>query len=395
MWVNLLMIFLAILISVPLVVIAIELLISLFYKAENEGALAFQGSYKILMPAHNESEIIGKTVTDLIQSSVLADSIIVVADNCIDDTAEIARNLGVTVIERFNDEQRGKGYALDCGLSYFKKQSAPDVVIILDSDCQISSESLDLLACQCVKEDRPVQALYLMNNSINASLKQRVAGFAWLVKNKIRPIAVNSFGLPVTLTGTGMTFPWHVIADINVAHGNIVEDMQLGIDCTLKGYPPVFCEQAVVYSDFPEQQAAEKTQRTRWEHGHLLTIVQQVPRLLKHAFLKMDWRLLGLALDIGVPPLSLLVLLSLLGLALLAVSSFWIGSYVALVLLLSSFTFCAIILVATWWKFGRDYLTLKELCSIPVYIVSKLSVYATFIFKRQKKWVRTERDKNS
>jgi len=394
MWVNLLMIFLAVLVSVPLVVITIELLISLFYKAESEEVLAFQGSYKILMPAHNESAIIGKTLTDLIQSSVVADSIVVVADNCTDDTADIARKLGVTVIERFNDEQRGKGYALDCGLAYLKNQSAPDVVIILDSDCQISSESLNLLACSCVKEGSPIQALYLMRHGLKASLKQRVAGFAWLVKNKIRPIAVNKLGLPVTLTGTGMAFPWHVIAGINVAHGNIVEDMQLGIDCTLKGYPPVFCEQAVVYSDFPEQKTAEKTQRTRWEHGHLLTIIQQVPVLLKQALLKRDWRLLGLALDIGVPPLSLLVLLSLVGLALFAVSGFWLGSYIALMLLLSSFTFFAILLVATWWKFGRDYLTLKELCSIPIYIVSKLSVYTAFIFKRQKKWVRTERDKN-
>ncbi len=395
MWVNVISVCVAVVLSIPLLMISIELLISLFYKAESEEALAFQGSYKILMPAHNESEIIGKTLTDLIQSSVVADSIVVVADNCTDDTAEIARNLGVTVLERFNDEHRGKGYALDCGLSYLKNQSAPDVIIILDSDCQISAESLNLLACSCVKEDGPIQALYLMRHGLKASLKQRVAGFAWLVKNKIRPIAVNELGLPVTLTGTGMAFPWYVIADINVAHDNIVEDMQLGIDCTLKGYPPIFCEQAVVYSDFPEQKTAEKTQRTRWEHGHLLTIIQQVPALLKQALLKRDWRLFGLALDIGVPPLSLLVLLSLVGLALLAASGFWLGSYIALMLLLSSFTIFAILLVATWWKFGRDYLTLKELCSIPIYIVSKLSVYTAFIFKRQKKWVRTERNKNS
>jgi cellulose synthase/poly-beta-1,6-N-acetylglucosamine synthase-like glycosyltransferase len=391
MWFNLFEIFVAILMSIPLLVIAIELLISLFAKTETLRPVAFKGSYKIVIPAHNEGEIITKTLGDLIALSVSADSIIVVADNCTDKTADIARNLGCTVLERFDEECRGKGYALDYGIAYLRKQPHPGVVIILDADCQITAESLDLLASRSADNDRPVQALYLMRHSASASLKQRVAGFAWLVKNKIRPIAVNALGLPVTLTGTGMAFPWHVIADLDVAHGNIVEDMQLGIDCTLNGFPPIFSQQAVVYSDFPEQREAEKTQRTRWEHGHILTIIQQVPKLLKQALLKKDWRLLGLALDIGVPPLSLLVLLSFGSVVILTISGYLSESYRALFILLASGTFFTVMLMTIWWKSGREYLTLKELCSIPVYVLTKLSIYFTFFFKRQKSWVRTSR----
>jgi len=393
MWFEFALTCIAVVLSIPLWVIGIELLVSLFHRSlsvkckENT-----QRKYKILIPAHNEASIIDNTLSLLIGQGVLSENIIVVADNCNDDTAKIASNFGTVVLKRFNDEQRGKGFALDCGLKYLQEYDTPDVIIVLDADCEIDGNSLCLLVEECFRRTTPVQALYLMQNSVDSSLKQKVAGFAWLVKNKIRPIAVNKIGLPVTLTGTGMAFPWQVISNIDVAHGNIVEDMQLGIDCTLKGYPPIFCEQAVVYSDFPEQKEAENTQRTRWEHGHLMTIIQQVPTLIKQAIVRKNWRLLGLALDLAVPPLSLLVLLSVIGLFLLAVFTYIAGSDDALLVLLSSFILFSMMLVITWWKFGQDYLTLKELCCIPVYVISKISVYITFIFKRQKSWVRTSRN---
>ena len=395
MLLNFVVIGVAIIFTIPLLVIGFELLITLFHRnviAIDQVAAELQGTYRILMPAHNEAGVIGKTISSLLQQSVPADSILIVADNCTDATAKIAMELGVTVLDRVDDAKRGKGYALDYGINYLKENVQPDVVIILDADCEVDANSLSLLEADCLKKKCPVQALYLMRHSASVSLKQRVAGFAWLVKNKVRPIAVNKLGLSVTLTGTGMAFPWHVIADVNVAHGNIVEDMQLGIDCTLNGFAPVFCEEAVVYSDFPEQVEAEKTQRTRWEHGHLATIIQQVPKLVKEAIIRRDWRLLGLALDIGVPPLSLLVMISLVLGILLSVFSFMTGMSVALFVFLTGFLFFTGLLIVTWWRYGREYLTIKELCSIPVYIVSKLSVYTTFIFNRQKSWVKTSRN---
>ncbi|PHS26825.1 MAG: glycosyl transferase [Methylophaga sp.] len=396
MWFDVVLVCMVVVLSIPLFVITFQLLITLPHRKSTTLSLSEQKSvvrYKIIMPAHNEAEIIGKTLTDLIQQGVSAHNVIVIADNCNDDTAKIASDLGVVIVERFNDKHRGKGFALDHGLQYLKTHTPPDVVVILDADCEINANSLKVLVNGCHEHQVPLQALYLMRNNKEDSLARRVAGFAWLVKNKIRPIAVNKLTLPVTLTGTGMTFPWKVISEVNVAHGNIVEDMQLGIDCTLAGFPPMLCEQAVVYSDFPEQGSdAEDTQRTRWEHGHLLTIVQQVPKLLKLAIIRKDFRLLGLALDIAVPPLSLLVLLAIAGLFLLGIYSYTVGSsYSAFLMLLTSFCLFALMLVITWWRFGRDYLTLKELCMIPVYVVSKISIYVMFLFKRQKSWIRTSR----
>ena len=296
------------------------------------------------------------------------------------------------MIERFDDVHRGKGYALDFGVQYINEQGANPCVIILDADCEIERSALEHLAARCKLEQRPIQALYLMRISKTASIKQRIAGFAWLVKNKLRPKVMEVLGLPVTLTGTGMALPFFLLKQLNFGHGNIVEDMQLGIDCTLSGAAPKFCEKAVVYSDFPEQEEAEKTQRTRWEHGHLMTISQQVPMLCKQAILRKDWRLLALALDIGVPPLSLLVLTSVAMLTLLAIYAYAMDSYASFSWLLVSFLFFSMILMTTWWKSGQDYLTIKELSSIPHYVFSKITVYISFVFNRQKSWVKTSRD---
>jgi cellulose synthase/poly-beta-1,6-N-acetylglucosamine synthase-like glycosyltransferase len=226
----------------------------------------------------------------------------------------------------------------------------------------------------------------------NATIKQKVSGFAWLIKNKIRLLAMNKMGLPVTLTGTGMAFPWQALETVNLGHGNIVEDMQLGIDCAINGFPPVFCYDAVVYSDFPEQSSAEISQRTRWEHGHLQTIFQQVPKLIKASYARKNWRLFALALDIGVPPLSLLVMITLSGFLALALVLFLTGDSTALVILLLSFCYFSVMLSATWRIHGQRYLTAKELSVIPLYILSKLSIYLSFVFKRQKEWIRTDRN---
>ena len=261
MLVNIVLIGFASILSIPLMVIGLELFIFLLHKrASSKEETDARGTYKILIPAHNEAGIIKKTLSALIQQGIAVGDIIVVADNCMDATANLAKDFGVTVLERMSDENKGKGFALDHGICYLKDNSFPDVLIILDADCEMSKASIIKSVNSVMLNDRPVQVTNLMRVVNKKSFSQRIAGFAWLVKNKVRPIAVNKVGLPVTLTGTGMVFPWYVISTVNIAHGSIVEDMQLGIDCALDGFAPLFCEQAIVYSDFPEKVEAEKTQ---------------------------------------------------------------------------------------------------------------------------------------
>src|SRR5262249_7121868 len=136
-----------------------------------------------------------------------------------------------------------------------------------------------------------------------------LSAFAFQYKNVVRPLGLDWLGLPCLLTGTGMAFPWPALRDAHLASGNIVEDMKLGVDLALAGHPAKLCPLARVSGELPSGRDAAVTQRTRWEHGHLQTLLTQAPRLVLASLRQWRPSLLGLALELSVPPLSLLLLL--------------------------------------------------------------------------------------
>ncbi len=80
-----------------------------------------------------------------------------------------------------------------------------------------------------------------------------------------------------------MAFSWDMINQVNLASGEIVEDMKLGLDLAIASYTPRFCPSAKITGRLPQKQEAATTQRTRWEHGHLHTTINYVPLLIKEA----------------------------------------------------------------------------------------------------------------
>jgi len=345
----------------------------------------------VLLPAHNESAVIADTLASLRPQLAAGDRLLVVVDNCSDDTAALARAAGAEVVERTDSARRGKGYALDFGVGHLA-QDPPEVLLIVDADCRVEIGAVDRLAHRCAEMGRPVQALYLMHSPAGAGLKLRIAEFAWLVKNQVRPLGFLRLGLPCQLMGTGMAFPWSLAADMKLANANIVEDMKLGIDLALAGHPARFCPDAVVTSFFPVGEGAVKTQRTRWEHGHLNMILQEAPRLFLGALSRGDMGLLGLALDLMVPPLALLATLLLAVLVATGIGA-WLGLS-ALPLMLASIAF-GLLLVAVlfaWLGWGRRVVSFADLLSVPFYVLAKIPLYLKFWTRRQKDWVRTDRE---
>ena len=345
----------------------------------------------VLIPAHNEALGISKTILSILPQLKKSDQLIVVADNCTDDTASIAQRLGATAIVRTNDAQRGKGFALDFGLQALKS-NPPKIVIIIDADCTISENLVDQLAVACEFYKVPIQALDLMVSPHHASLKTKIAEFAWLVKNKVRPLGFKKLGLPCHLMGTGMAFLWEDIANIPLANGHIAEDMILGVNLCRANKPTMFFPDACVSSEFPHSKVAENTQRTRWEHGHLSIILSEAPSLFFDAFKTRNLQMFGLALDLIVPPLAVLALLNaLLFTVTLLMYQFlpskWLMLYVTLILTL----FTTSILMA-WAFFGRHIISFKQLCYAPIYALSKIPLYIKFVFNRQVEWVRSKRD---
>jgi len=374
----------------PVLVITFECFCSLLPARSKQVVAVDRLGLVVLIPAHNESAVISNTLTSIMPQLKEGDRVLVVADNCTDDTAAIAASMGATVLERYDEENRGKGFALAHGLAMLCKQP-PDVLIMVDADCLVEQGSLDALTRDVAIYDQPIQALDLMHAGSEASLKIKVAAFAWVVKNQVRVLGLSRLGLPIQLMGTGMAFPWHVIKDMDMGGDAIVEDMQMGIELAIQGSPTRFCPEALVSSAFPSSESDAGTQRKRWEHGHMMMILNNVPRLIVAAISKKDVKLLALGLDLMVPPLALQSILLLFGLIIMGAAILFGMSYAPFITLaIGCVMFLSTIIVA-WYRFARKILSLKELLSIPAYIFSKFSIYRSFIFSRESKWNKTGR----
>jgi cellulose synthase/poly-beta-1,6-N-acetylglucosamine synthase-like glycosyltransferase len=343
-----------------------------------------------MVPAHNESRGILPTLKDAKDQLKSDDQLLVVADNCADDTAAVAAAAGAQVVERFDDRKRGKGYALDFGIRSLR-ESDPAIVLVVDADCRLDAGAIDQLARTCCLTGRPVQALYLMNAPEQAELNHSIAEFAWRIKNDLRPRGLSALGLPCQLVGSGMAFPRRVFSSVDIATGHLAEDLDLGLQLARVGHAPLFCPGAVVRSVFPSNETDAATQRQRWEHGHLTVLAGRVLPFAWAAVRDRNWALLALTLDAGVPPLVLLAALtmfvfvaSLLGWLAGAGKAALMVSSIALVMLSAA-------LGLAWTACGRDLLTRATLMSLAPFLKRKAGVYAR-AFAPNKKWTRTGRD---
>ena len=376
---------------IPVTVLFAEVLLAVTSRRGAAPDAIDRPALAVIMPARNEASIIAETLRALIPQLRKSDRVIVIADNCTDETAALAAAEGAEVVVRHDAVRRGKGYAID----YAVRQLAanpPEVVVILDADCRIEAASLDLLAAVSKRTGRPVQALYLMQAAQNAGVLMRIAAFAWIVKTHVRPMGMHRLGLPCQLMGTGMAFPWACISTARLATALTADDLKLGIDLALTGTPPLFCPQASVRSSFPDSKEGLHGQRIRWEHGHLDVALQDGPRLLARALGTRNVALLALGLDLCVPPLALLLLLVAAvwcGSALLRLVS---GARLALALSTAAMLMLIVSVLLARSRYGRRVIALRELAWAGVYALWKLPLYVRFLRTRQSDWVGSKRD---
>jgi cellulose synthase/poly-beta-1,6-N-acetylglucosamine synthase-like glycosyltransferase len=384
----------AFLLAVPVFIFLVEVFAAVGLPQRHwasPGAEYTDGRVTVLVPAHNESAGLLPTLEDIKAQLRPADRLLVVADNCTDDTGAVAAAAGADVISRQDLERTGKGYALAWGLRHLEA-NPPDIVIVIDADCRLADTLIARLAAACAVTHKPVQALDLMIAPKDSAINSRVAEFAWRVKNWVRPLGLKALGLPCQLMGTGMAFPWDVIRSTELASGLIVEDLKLGLDLAAAGNAPVFLPSACVTSEFPSSVEGTLGQRRRWEQGHLGMILTMVPRLIVLAIRQTNLDLLVLALDVAVPPLSLL--------GILVVALFIISAMATLLgfpsttILVSTASMMAFVIAVllSWLKFGRDVLPPGAILLIAPYIIRKLPLYGRILFQRSRaQWIRSDR----
>ena len=381
--------------ALSLLVLTLAALWSKYHQKSNARPTSANITLAVLVPAHNESHHLKPTLKAIRQQLGPNDRLVVVADNCTDDTANVARMCNAEVLERMNDHLRGKGYALAFGIDHLRR-APPDVVAIVDADCLLSDHALPTLAAECHSTGHPVQMLDLMTtDSVQSGLRFRVMEFAMLMKNKVRPLGSFALGQACHLMGTGMALPWQLIEKCNLATGHIAEDMKLGIELTLQGRPARFLPQVHITSSFVENSGVARAQKSRWEHGHMAVMAEELPRLAWHALKQRKASLIVLLMDLMIPPIAFyfMVLNTLLLLSMTAAWFFELMQPMAIVAATGMGALSLSVLLG-WWFFGRHLLSARELLGTPMYALWKLPVYLAFFMKKRSAWNRTDRGKN-
>lgn len=369
----------------PLVILTVETVAGL-RRPKGSASNGARPRTTVIIPAHNEEDGIGATVSAIVESGV---DILVVADNCSDATAARAREAGAIAVERHDVSARGKGYALSFGRDALR-DDPPELVIILDADCVPDGDALRRLAEHAAQTGRAVQARNELQTRANDPPMTRISNFAFSLKNVIRQRGLMRIAGTCVLTGTGMAFPWEQFRDAPLATADSVEDLAIGLALVRSGKAPIYLDSARVTSPAASG-AAAVTQRTRWEHGFIATAAKVAPRMVGHGIAHLDWRAFWLGLHLMVPPLALTFGLAML--ALIIVTALGAISGFAPALALSGIIAVAgTAVVAAWSQVGRATLPFAMLVRVPLYIAWKLPIYLKLTRGADRRWTRTERD---
>lgn len=386
---------LLLLFGVPALLASAYLTIATWLSARPVPAAATEPTrrFRFVVPAHNESAGIEQTVASLrsVDYPPASFDVVVVADNCTDDTAEKASSAGATVMVRNDQERRGKGYALDH--AFAATPSDVDALVVIDADTLVSPNLLRTFADLRATGAGAIQADYAVRNP-DASWRTRLMAIALGSFHVVRSRARERLGLSCGLRGNGMCFSTELLRQVPHNAYSVVEDVEYGIRLGEAGHRVHYADQAHVYGEMVTTSAAADSQRRRWEEGRKLLVREHSRRLLKEGLRRRDKVLFDLALDLYVPPLSRIAVRLVLGwlLALLLVAtvrgpglslwafSFALGGVVAYVL-------------RGWMLSGTGARGLVDLMLAPAYVIWKLGLK----FRRPKRatsdWVRTAREK--
>jgi len=382
------------LLSVPVAVLLVEVIAAL--KAPRLQPFEVQESndvkrVAVIVPAHNESSGLVPTLQDVKAQLGVRDRLIVVADNCTDDTAAVAAASGAEVIVRNDPERVGKGFAMGWGITHLS-QDPPDFVLFVDADCRLDDELIGRLKRVCQGLQRPVQALFVMRSPDNSPVNHSFAEFAWLLKNRIRPLGLRNLRCPVQLMGTGMMFPWNAINSVPLESSHLVEDLKLGLDLATAGQAPHFFPFVKVTSVFPTSAKGTESQRLRWVQGHLATIGKFVPRLLATGLMRRDLNVVVLALDLLVPPLSLLALLIVATMALTSSVALLGGPWLPSLIAAGNLVGFILCILLAWSKFGRQVFPARQVLSVGSFALKKIGLYRRMLTGgTASRWIRTDR----
>ena len=241
------------------------------YRKHEDKILTPCKSFALVVAAHNEEKVIGPLVENLLQLNYPKElyDVFVVADNCTDKTALIAREAGASVHQRFNDTKRGKGYALEWMFHrLFKMERQYDAVVIFDADNLVKDNFLREMNSKLCQGDRIVQCYLDSKNPFDTWVTNTFSIAFWLT-NRLLQLARFNLGLSNVLGGTGMCIATDVLKELGWGATSLTEDLEFSMKALMHGIKTTWAHDAVVYDEKPLTFMQSWRQRKRWAQGQV------------------------------------------------------------------------------------------------------------------------------
>ena len=269
--------------------------------------------FMAIIPAHNEEAVIGNLIESLKNQNYNKDlyDIYVIADNCTDNTARVAKEQGAIVYERFNEKEKTKGYALDWFLQQKIKEDAPyDAICIFDADNIVDKDFIKAMNRKLCQGEDVVQGYRDIKNPTDNWITSGYALFYW-TNHRFYHLARYNLGLSPMLNGTGFMVNFDIIKENNGWKTiTLTEDIEFSLQRILKGKRLGWATDAIVYDEQPTGFKQSWSQRSRWTVGHMQCIKEYTGKFAKEAkenksMVTID----GLLYIIGSTPMFILTIL--------------------------------------------------------------------------------------
>jgi cellulose synthase/poly-beta-1,6-N-acetylglucosamine synthase-like glycosyltransferase len=346
--------------------------------------------FALLIPAHNEEKVLGTLFASLHALDYPPDLVDVhlVADNCTDATAALAREAHAFVYERQDTSEQGKGYALSWLLDQLEAAGREyDAYVVIDADSEVSPNFLQVMDAQLQAGHALIQGCYRVQNGEEAwTAGLRAVAFALF--NHLRPLGRSALGWSCGLKGTGMCFSRAVVKQFPWKSFSLTEDIEQHVALLQAGLPIAYAPAAIVWSAMPTSLKQAQSQQMRWERGRLALVRRRVPQLMWQSLRTRNAALFDAAMEILVPPLSVLAGLIICcgAAAVLLHSQAAFGLWLALLIGLGAYVLIGLRLA------HLSRAAYYSLLFAPAYIVWKLWIYGVALVSAgDRRWVRTSR----
>ena len=352
-----------------------------------------QHRFMTIIPAHNEEKVVVNLIESLKKLDYPKDlyDIYVIADNCTDKTAEVAKEAGAIVYERFDEAHKTKGHALQWFLAQKIEEDAPyDAFCIFDADNIVDENFLKVMNKKLCQGEEVVQGYKDIKNPSDSWVSAGYAIFYWTM-HRFYHLARYNIGLSPLMNGTGFMVKFDVIKPQGWNTKTLTEDIEFSLKRIIEGKKLGWARDAIVYDEQPVGFKQSWTQRTRWTVGHMQCL-KEYTKPLAEAVVKnktvMNFD--GLLYMLGTTPMLILTLV----LVIVNIVLFATGTMTGLDFTIQMLKYIIpTLLVLPFMGLVVLYLEkkpikpmIKGLLTYPIFMGSWLLINIKCLFKRDTEW---------